>query len=208
MGRGTGDGSGRDGRLRRRACWSTGWYRAAGSDCSARNLGINILHGTLKIDELLVEFAEARFYFFEIVGKTLHLRGHGVQSRAGICLYILHGFLQAAHGAVELANRVVGLLDEGAHDGVVLRDLSSDILLALQQGSHVALQFNDFASDRFGGPRSDQAAAQRANEKRGGKTSEIAKTHEELLLSVNERCVPTGFGQDRTQSATCAASQF
>src|SRR5258708_10309098 len=138
-GRGPDGGGGGASRVWRRACWRAGWYGANRSDCSARNLGINVLHGALQIDELLVEFAEAGFYFFEIFGKCLHLRGHGVQWRSGTCLDVLHGFLQAAHGAVELANSVVGLLDDGAHDGVVLRDLGSDVLLALQQGSDIAL---------------------------------------------------------------------
>jgi len=50
--------------------------------------------------------------FLKIVGETLDLRGHGVETRAGICGDVLHGFLQGAHGAVELADGVAGLLDE------------------------------------------------------------------------------------------------
>jgi len=66
----------------------------------------------LEIDQLLIEFAQPGLNFLEIVGETLDLCGHGVQARAGIGGDVLHGFLQGAHGAVELADGVAGLLNE------------------------------------------------------------------------------------------------
>ena len=114
----------------------------------------------------------------------MHLSGHGVETRAGICLHILNGFLQAAHGSVELANGVVGLLDEGAHDGVVLGDLGGDVFLALEKRSDVALKLNNFAGDGCCGTRTDEAAANRAHDQSGAESSEIAITHENSSSSV------------------------
>ena len=77
-------------------------------------------------------------------------------------MYVLNGFLQAAHGSVKLAHGVVGLFDECAHDGVVLRHLGGDVLLTLQERSDVALELDDFAGDGCCGARTDEAAANRA----------------------------------------------
>src|SRR5208337_4722194 len=62
--------------------------------------GIDALDGVLKVDELLIELADAGFDFLEIVGEALDLCGHGVEARAGIGLDVLHGFLERTHGAV------------------------------------------------------------------------------------------------------------
>ena len=97
------------------------------------------MHGVLQIDQLLIEFAEARLDFFEIVGESLNLSGHGVETSAGVGLHILDGFLQGAHGAVELADIIVGLLDERLHDGVILGHLRGEIFLSLKQGGDVSL---------------------------------------------------------------------
>jgi hypothetical protein len=94
----------------------------------------------------------------------------------------LNGFLQAAHGAIEFADGVVGLFDQSAHDRVVLGGLAGKVLLTLQQSGNVALQLYDFAGNSLRGPWTDQAAAKRADQESGCKSSEIAKTHEELLL--------------------------
>ena len=113
------------------------------------------MDGALKIDELLIEFAEAGFNFFEIVGKALNLGGHGVQASAGVGLHVLHGLLDAAHGGVEFADVVAGLLDESFEDGVVRGDLRGHVLLTLKKRGDVALQVDDFASDGFSGARPD-----------------------------------------------------
>jgi hypothetical protein len=90
------------------------------------------LDGALQIDELLIEFAEARFNLFQIIRKALDLCGHGVQASAGVGLHVLNGFLDGAHGGVELADIVAGLFDEGFEDSVVLRDLRGHVLLTLK----------------------------------------------------------------------------
>src|SRR5439155_23562384 len=83
-----------------------GWCGRRG----AGDLAIEALDGILQIYELLVEFAEAGLDFLEIVRQALDLRGHGVESYAGISLDIPNGFLERAHGGAELCNVVVGLL--------------------------------------------------------------------------------------------------
>src|SRR5882724_548500 len=142
------------------------------------NFGVETLDGVLKIDELLVEFAETRLDFLEIVGEPLDLRGHGVKARAGISLHVLDGFLERAHGSAELADIVAGLLDKGLHDGVILDGFVGKILLALKQGGDVALKIEDFTGDGLGGPRPEKASSKRTKENGGAKNSDVADTHE------------------------------
>ena len=128
----------------------------------------------MQVDELLIEFAEARFDFFEIVGEALDLSGHGVETRAGIGLHVLNGFLQAAHGGVELADIVAGLFDQRLHDGVVLGHLGGEIFLSLEQGGDVALQLDEFAGDGFGGAWTEGAAGDESGEGSGAEDGDVA----------------------------------
>ncbi len=143
------------------------------------DFGVEALDGILKIDELLIELAEARLDFLEVVREALDLRGHGVQARAGIGLNILDGFLERAHGGAELADVVVGLLDEGLHDGMILGHLGGEILLALEQGGDVALKLDELAGDGFGGAGADQASGKCASQNGGAKNGDVANTHEQ-----------------------------
>ena len=102
------------------------------------------------------------------------MRGHGVETRAGIRLNVLDGLLQRAHGGVEFADGVAGLLDEGLHHGVILGHLGGEIFLALQQGGDVVLQFDNFARDGFGGPRTDKAPTDRSNQDDGTENRNVA----------------------------------
>ncbi len=121
------------------------------------------MHGVLEIDELLVELAEARLDFLEVVRETLDLGGHGVEARAGIGLNILDGLLERAHGAFDLAEAGVGLVNDGAHAGVILGHLGGEILLALEQGGDVALKLDEFAGDGLGGAGAEQASGKSAS---------------------------------------------
>jgi len=47
---------------------------------------------------------------------------------------------------------------------VVLGRLRGEIFLSLQQGSDVALEFDQFAGDRFSRARTDEAAAKSAGQ--------------------------------------------
>ncbi len=136
----------------------------------------------MQVDELLIEFAETRFNFFEIVREALDLRGHGVQTSAGVGLDVLNGFLDAAHGGVELADVVAGLLDESFEDGVVLGHLRGHVFLTLKKGGDVALQVDDFTGDGFRRARADEAAAERAGKNSGRKNDDVADFHEQNLL--------------------------
>src|SRR5205814_1074306 len=142
------------------------------------DLGIETLHGVLEVNELLVELAEAGLNFFEVVRKTLDLRGHRVQTCAGIGLNVLDGLLERAHGGAELANSVIGLADERLHDSVVLSDLRGEILLALEKGSDVALKLDEFAGDGFRRAWADQASGESAGQNGGAKNSNVTNTHE------------------------------
>src|SRR5713101_6215 len=153
----------------------------------AGDFGIETLDSVLKVDELLIELAEARLDFLEVVRETLNLRGHGVEARAGIGLDVLDGFLEGAHGGGELIDVVAGLPDERLHDGVVLSDLSGKILLALKQGSDVALKLDEFASDGFGWTRADETSGKGAGKNGGAKNGDVANTHGTILLKDAER---------------------
>jgi hypothetical protein len=132
------------------------------------------LHGVLKIDQLLIQLAEAGLDFLEIIGESLDLRGHGVQTRTGIGGNVLHGFLQGAHGAVELGHGLARLLDEGLHDSMVLGHLGGDISLPLQQGSDVLLKLDNFAGHGFGRARTGEAAADGPGQDSGAKNGDVA----------------------------------
>jgi hypothetical protein len=136
------------------------------------------LDGTLQIDELLIEFSEARFDFFQIIGKTLDLRGHGVQASARVGLDILNGFLDAAHGGVEFVDIIAGLADQSLEDSIVLGDLRGHVLLTLEKSGDVSLQVDDFASDGLSGARPDDAAAERPGKNSGGENEDVADSHE------------------------------
>ena len=133
----------------------------------------------MKIDELLIELAEARLDFLEVVRESLDLRGHGVEARAGIGLNILDGFLERAHGAFEFAEARIGLVDDGAHAGVILGDLSGEILLALKQGGDVALKLDELPGDGLSGAGTDQASGECAGQNGGAKHSDITHTHKQ-----------------------------
>ena len=130
-----------------------------------------------KIDDLLVELAEAGFDFFEIVGESLDLGGHGVEARAGIGLHVLDGLLQGTHGGVELADVVAGLLDQSLHDGVILGHLAGEILLALENVGDVALELDDFASDGVDRAGPHEAAGEETGEGGGAENGDITNTH-------------------------------
>ena len=154
-------------------------FAVAGAGSAAGDFGVDVLDGVLEIDELLIELAEAGLDFLEIVGESLDLRGHGVEARAGIGLHVLDGFLERAHGALELADARVGLVDNGAHAGVFLGDLRGQVLLALKQSGDVALKLDHFASDGFGGARADETSGERAGHKCGAENDNITNTHEQ-----------------------------
>src|SRR5437588_2064118 len=158
----------------RRGSSSTGGWCAAG-----RNFCVEALHGVLKINELLIELAEARLYFFKIVREALDLRGHGIQPRAGIGLHVLHRFLQRAHGAVQLVDVVIETANNGLDGSVVLNHLRGDVFLSLEQGSDVALEVDNFAGDGFDRAGADEASANGTGENGGTKNSEIAYTHDQ-----------------------------
>jgi hypothetical protein len=50
---------------------------------------------------------------------------------------------------------------------VILRNLSGKILLALEQGGDVALEFDEFPGDGFGGAGADQASGECAGQDGG-----------------------------------------
>src|SRR6266852_1468122 len=160
---------------------SRGTRGARGSRCrgGAGDLGVYALDGILEIDELLVELAEARLDFLEVVRESLDLRRHGVEARAGIRLNILDGFLERAHGAFELAEARIGLVDDGAHAGVILRNLSGQILLTLKLGGDVALKLDELPGDGFRGARTDQASRECAGQNGGAKHGDITHTHKQ-----------------------------
>ena len=181
---GGGSGACWSGRVGRRTGWLVRWLvrgsgiGGAGGGRTAGKFCVDGLDGILEVDELLVEFAEAGFDFLEIVGEALDLGGHGVETRAGIGLDVLDGFLERAHGGAELGDVIVGLLDERLHDGVVLSDLRGEILLALEQSGDVALKLDHFASDGFGGAGADEASRNGAGENGGAKDNNVSNTHE------------------------------
>jgi hypothetical protein len=57
---------------------------------------------------------------------------------------------------------VIETANDGLNDGVILCHLRGHIFLPLQEGSDVALEVDDFASDSFGGARADEASTERA----------------------------------------------
>ena len=116
---------------------------------------------------MLIELAETRLDFFEVVREALDLRGHSVQPRAGVRLHVLDRLLQRAHCAVEFAHGVGGLFDECLLDSMILGDLVGEILLALEERGNVPLELNDLASNRQSRTWADQASRERA-EKHGG----------------------------------------
>jgi len=154
----------------------------------AGNFGVKALHGILKIDELLIELAEARLDFLEVVREALDLGGHGVEAGAGIGLNILDGLLERAHGGAELADVLAGLLDERLHDGVILSHLSGKILLSLEQGGDVALELDDLAGDGLGGAGPDQASGKCAGQNGGAENGDMANTHEQSSSGAPKGC--------------------
>lgn len=156
---------------------STGGSAGNGGRSAASEASINALDGILKINELLIEFSDAGFDFFEIVGETLKLRGHGVETGAGIGLNILDGFLEGGHGGVELVDGIGRLLDESFLDSMVLSHLGLDVFLALEEGGDVALELDDLASDSECGLRADQTAGNGAGEQSRRKDEDVASPH-------------------------------
>jgi len=67
---------------------------------------------------------------------------------------------------------------------LVLRDLGGHILLTLEKRRDIALQVNDSRADCFGGPRADQAAAERPGKDSSSKQYDVANFHENLLSCV------------------------
>jgi len=105
------------------------------------------------------------------------LGGHGVQPRAGIGLNVLDGFLEAAHGRVELVDAVRRLFDESALDGVVLGHLGLHFFLTLQQRGDIALQLDDLARHGEGGAGPDEAAGDGADEHGAGEKKNVTHPH-------------------------------
>jgi len=62
---------------------------------------------------------------------------------------------------------------------VVLRHLRGEIFLALKQGSDVVLKLDEFASDRFGRSRTDEASAEGPAKTAALKNGNVAYTHEQ-----------------------------
>jgi hypothetical protein len=60
---------------------------------------------------------------------------------------------------------------------MVLGNLRGHVFLTLKKGGDVALKFDEFASDGFGGTRADEAAAQGSREDSGTENGDITKTH-------------------------------
>src|SRR5712692_1273622 len=162
-----------------RASGSGGARGRWGGRGAAGDFGVETLDGILKIDELLIELAKSRLDFLEVVRETLDLCGHGIETRAGIGLHVLDGFLERAHGGGELVDVVAGLLNERLHDGVVLSHLGGKILLTLEQGGYVALKLDEFAGDGFGGAGTDQASSKRTGQNGGAKNGDVTNTHEQ-----------------------------
>src|SRR5437879_7303325 len=92
-------------------------------------------------------------------------------------LDVWDGLLERAHGGRETVDVVTGLADERLHDSVVLSDLSGKVLLALEQGSDVALKLDEFASDGFGGTGADETSGKCAGKNGGAKNGDVANTH-------------------------------
>jgi len=84
-------------------------------------------------------------------------------------LHVLHGLLDGAHGGVQFANIVAGLLDKSLQDRMVLRNLRGHVLLTLQKRGDVSLQVDDFAGHGFRGAWPDEAPAERPGKNGGGK---------------------------------------
>ena len=179
---------------RRRADWTGigrggvgGRTGSAGRSCAAGGsgrgsatgeTGVNALNGVLQIDELLIEFADARFDFFKIVGEALDLSGHGVETGAGVGLDILDGFLKGGHGGIEFIDGIGGLLDESFLDRVVLSHLGLQVFLTLEECGDVALQLDNFASDSEGRFRADETAGESTDEHSADKERDITHAHE------------------------------
>jgi hypothetical protein len=131
----------------------------------------------LEVDELLIEFADARFDFLEIVGEALELCGHGIEASAGIGLNILDGLLERGHSGIELVDGVGGLLHEGFLDSMVLGHLGLKSLLTLEESADVALELDNFAGDGESGPRADDTAGESAGEHSAGKEKNVTSAH-------------------------------
>lgn len=173
---------------------SAGRSAGDGSGRAASKTSVNTLNGVLKIDELLIEFANAGFDFLEVVGDALKLSGHGIETCAGIGLNILDGFLEGGHGGVELVHGVAGLLNESFLDSMVLSHLGLDVFLTLEEGSDVALEFDDLASDGECGLGADQTAGESAGEQGGGEDEDVTRTHGKAsrkdIRGMKGECVP------------------
>src|ERR1700722_2477197 len=117
----------------------------------------------------------------------MHLSGHGVETRAGIGLHVLHGFLEPAHGGIEAAYIVAGLLDQGLHDSVVLSHLGLQIFLSLKERGDVALEFDEFASDGLGGARTDGATGDESGESGSAEDGNVTVTHGETSSGLRVR---------------------
>jgi hypothetical protein len=77
---------------------------------------------------------------------------------------------------------------------VVLSHLGGEILLSLEQGSHVALKLNQLASDSFGGTRTDEASTERAGQNCGTENGDIPETHKNPPKGL-QRAPKTTAGQ-------------
>ena len=102
-------------------------------------------------------------------------------------MHVLHGFLEPAHGGVEAADIVAGLLDEGLHDSVVLSHLGLQIFLSLEECGDVALELDEFASDGFGGARTDDATSDDSGESSSAENGNITVTHGETSSGLRVR---------------------
>ena len=84
-------------------------------------------------------------------------------------LNVLNGLLQVAHDVVQAADGGRVLVEKSFDRSVLLVDGAGNVLLALEQRGHVALEFDDFTRYRpdWGGGK--QQTSQRACEKRAAK---------------------------------------
>src|SRR5262249_55967237 len=148
--------------------------------------------------ELLIKLAEPRLDLFEIVREALHLRGHRVQARARVGLHVLHRFLQTGHRRVQPIYCIARLLDERFLDGVVLGHLRLQIFLTLQDGSRIALEFDDLAGHGHDGFGADQAAGNSAGEHGPGEKQNVTNTHDQNLRKMSTA------GREGSKSTHCS----
>ncbi len=146
----------------------------------------------MDVGELLVEFAHARLHVGYVVRKTLHLRAHGVEARAGRSREILRGLLNGGHGGIEFIDGVQRLLNERALHRGVLGHLRLQVVLALNQLGDAVLQVDDLSRNGISRSGAEQSTAQRSREHRRTEEQDPSNTQGvppprgELLVATQE----------------------